>query len=136
MTISDTSFDNYDQVVTDEDLQWQLIQKFPADYISYVFSEIPKNLLKASDHVNNVVGTAKYIPTKTHLVVWTRYIRDEPDAVEFNGLKSVTKLKDFDFGKWNFWITQLYRLYTYFGLKSDYHIWIEIPNELIELANP
>lgn len=75
------------------------------DYLAYEYQMIPKSLLATNQRVKNVVGSATYIPTKTHLVVWSRFLRDEPDAVE-DGLISVNRLKDYRFGKFNdFWLT-------------------------------
>ena len=95
---------------------------------------MPKN--KLNPNVKDLVGTATYIPTKTHLVVWGRYFRDEPDAID-DGFLSVNRLKDFSFGKWtDFWLAQLFRVRSKNLKISDYHIWIEIPYELIEVTNP
>lgn len=90
---------------------------------------MPKNEL--SESVRDIVGTATYIPTKSHLVVWSRYFRDEQDAID-NGLVSKERLKDFSFGTYaDFLITQIYRIRSYFNQQSDYHIWMEIPYDLI-----
>ena len=74
---------------------------------------VPKSLMAASESVKNVVGTATYLPTKTHLVVWSRFLRDEPEAIDGEYI-SVKRLKDYEFGGWkDFLLTSIYRYRTY-----------------------